>query len=373
MNSRFRRVRVGGVCAAGVALVTSLMTLGGSAGASNTTSSAQIAAATAEVLAAMKTPTGINQTVPLKTKPAKGKTIVFIQCDLASCADIGSGIKAGANALGWNYKQLSYQNANPTTLVTAMQQALAYHPTAVSFSGQPQSLWASEIPAYQMAHAIIIPVVIGPNPVSKTVPVNIGDFTAGGTSLGNWFIKDSKGKGHALIVDIPAFPVLTEYKTGAIAAIKKNCPACVVSSFEGTLPEVGGGTLVPDIVAALQKDPSIKYLLLTDDIFYSSLPSALKAAGLTGIKIAGGQPEGSDLQNIVNGTESAGVLISNPILGWEVVDSVARYLEHMRIAPLDGGTQQQLLTSANVKSFNLKYYITPRNYPSLFKKLWKVG
>ena len=373
MNSRFRRLRVGGVCAAGVALVASLLTFGGLAAASNTTSHAQVAAAWKQALAAMKTPTGINQTVPLKSKPPRGKTIVFIQCDLAACADIASGVQAGAKALGWNYKQLNYQNANPTTLVTAMQQALAYHPTAVSFSGQPQSLWASEIPAYQKAHAIIIPVVIGPNGTSKTVPVNIGDFTAGGNSLGNWFISNSHGKGHALIVDIPAFPVLTEYKTGALAVIHKNCPACVISSFEGTLPEVGGGTLVPDVVAALQKDPSIKYVLLTDDIFYSSLPSALKAAGLTGIKIAGGQPEGSDLQNIANGTESAGVLISNPILGWEVVDSVARYLEHMPIPRLDGGTKQQLLTSANIKSYNLNYYIAPRNYPSLFKKLWKVG
>lgn len=378
MNLHLNRFRAGKVgtagavaVAMGIASLASVVPVGASPNPH--TSHSQLAAAKAEVAIAMKTPTGIDQTIPLKTKPPKGKTVVWLQCELSSCADMGKGIKAAATALGWHYKQLNFLTSDSTTLITALHQALIYKPTAVSFSGAPQALWASVLPAYRAAKVPIIPVVIGPNRTSPDVPVNLGDFTQGGTSLGDWFISNSNGKGHALIVDIPAFPVLTEYKTGALRAIAKNCSSCVTTNFEGTLTEVGSGTLVPDIVAALQKDPSVNYVLCSDDIFISSLPSALKAAGITNVKIAGGQPEPSDLQNITSGSESAGVNISNTILGWEVVDSVARWVEGMKIPYEDGGTKQQLLVASNVKSDNLTSYVTPTNYPSLYKKLWKVG
>lgn len=341
--------------------------------ASAPASAAGLAAARQAVAAALRTPTRINQTVPLAAAPARGKTLVFIQCELAACADIGSGVQAGAKAVGWSYKQLSFTSSNPSSLVTAMQQALQYHPFAVSFSGIPEALWASEVPAYQRAGVLLLPVVTGPLTTSATVPVNIGDFTAGGEALGNWFVADSAGKGKALIVNLPAFPVLTEYATGMRQAISANCPACSTTSFDGTLAEITSGQFVPSIVTALKKDPSITYVLVSDDIFISSLPSALKAAGLNGIKVAGGQPEPSDLANIRNGSESAAVLVSNQILGWMVVDSAARLSEGMTVPSGDGGAPLQLLTAANVGSPDLAAHVAPADYPQQFSALWKVG
>lgn len=343
----------------------------GAAGSGN--GAAGVAAAQTAVQTAKATPAKIDQTVALKSRPETGKTIVFIQCELAACADIGSGVKAGAEALGWNFKELNFKTSDPTTLISAMKQALQYKPYAVSFSGEAAPVWASEVPAYKSAGVYIVPVVIGPMTTSPTVPVNIGDFTAGGVTLGNWFIGDSGGSGHALLVNVPTFPVLTEYVDGMKQAIGQNCPGCKTSSFDGTLSQIGSGQFVPAIVAKVKQDPSIGYVLCSDDIFISGLSSALKAAGLSKVKIAGGQPEPSDLQAIQAGSESAAALISNPILGWMVDDSLARLSEGMTVSEGDGGAPQQLLVKDNVTSTDLNTYVTPTDYPAQFKTLWQVG
>jgi len=324
------------------------------------------------VATAMKAPTKIFQTVPLKSKPAN-KTLIFLRCELPTCADIGSGVQAGAAALGWTYKTISFKTSDPTTLISAMKQALQYKPFAVVFSGAPQAEWASQIPSYKAAGAYLIPVVTGPTTTSTTVPVEIGDFTDGGVALGNWLTQDSGGKGHALIEDVPSFPILTEYANGIKQAVSAHCTGCQLTSFNGTPDELGNGSLVPSLISQLKRDPSINYVLSTDLEFLAELPSQLKAAGITNVKIAGGQPEPTDLQNIKTGVESAAALISNPILGWMAVDSAARLSEGMTVPAGDSGAPQQLLTKANVTSNNLDDYVLPKDYPAQFKTLWQVG
>jgi ribose transport system substrate-binding protein len=326
------------------------------------------------VTAALKAPTTINQTVPLKTKPAAGKAIIFLQCELAACADIGSGVSAGAKAIGWQYSQINWKSTDPTTLITAMGQAINAHPYAVSFSGIPEAVWQGEISKFQQAGVKLIPVVTGPlSSTSSTVPTTIGDFTQSGQQLADWFTADSGAKGGALLVDTPAFPILTETVKGASQEISSACPSCTTSSFNGTLAQVTGGSFGSSIVTALQKDPSLKYIIDSDDTFISSLPSALKAAGLGGVKIAGGQPQPSDLSAIQSGSESAASLINNPLLGWMVIDTLARLSQGMTVPPGDSGAPAQLLTKANVTSTNLNSYAVPSNYQAQFKKLWKVG
>jgi ribose transport system substrate-binding protein len=334
---------------------------------------AAVAAAQAAVTKAMVAPTKILQTVPLKSKPP-AKTIVFLQCELSSCGAIGSGVQAGAKALGWTFKSIPFKTTDATTLISAMKQALQYHPYAVTFSGTPEAIWSSEIPAYRAAGAKIIPIVIGPlSSVSATVPVEIGDFTSSGTALGDWFIADSGGKGDALVFNIPAFPVLTQVADGIQNAIKSGCPGCQMSSLQGTLPEVGAGQIPSVIVTALKKNPNIKYLLTSNLLLVSGVVSALKTAGLSDVKVAGDQPESSDLQGIQGGTEYAATISGNPILGWMAVDSAARLAEGMIVPPGDSGTPLHLLTKQNLSSTNLNAYILPSDYAAQFEALWHLG
>jgi ribose transport system substrate-binding protein len=145
----------------------------------------------------------------------------------------------------------------------------------------------------------IIPIVIGPiSSVTPAVPVEIGDFTSSGNALANWFIADSGGTGKALVFNLPAFPVLTQVATGIQNQIKSGCPGCQVTSLDGTLPEISSGAIPSALVVALKKTPSATYLLTSNLLLVSGAVSALKAAGLFDVKVAGDQPESTDLQGI---------------------------------------------------------------------------
>ena len=319
----------------------------------------------------MATPTALYQT-PLKSKPTP-HTIVFMNNQTPQSANLLEGVQDGAKLAGWTFKSVNFDDSNPATLVTGMQQALQYKPFAVVVSSFPESLWKSEIPAYQKAGVKIIALVIGPQATSATVPVNIGDFTDGGKVLADWFVSDSGAKGQALMVDLPSYPILTESKTGALAEISRLCPACKVSEFEGTLAEVSSSSLVPNIVTALRKDPSIHYVLDTDLAFIEGLAEQLKAAGITGVKIAGTQPLPQDLAAVKAGTQSSAVVISNLLLGWLCTDSALRLSEGMKVPPGDNGVPSVLLTSSNTKTTNLAEYGVPAGFAQQFAKLWKVG
>ena len=112
---------------------------GGSGGAAASTGpkSAEAAAAQKVLDQYKNTPTTITQTEALPSAPPKGKTMVWLNCDIQTCTAQGAGLKAAAEAAGWTYEQINYQSANPATLTAAFNRALAMKPTVVIESGVP--------------------------------------------------------------------------------------------------------------------------------------------------------------------------------------------------------------------------------------------
>lgn len=331
--------------------------------------SSGLAAAQQAVTAAEKTPSSIDQTTPLNSAPPAGKTVVFIQDEIPQSGVIGQGEQAAAKAAGWKFITLNYQSANTASLIQAMNQALQYHPVSVSFAGEPEAVWASEIPAYQSAGVAIIPTVIGPQAPSGPVKANLGHFETSGVGLGNWFIADSHGTGDAMLVDVPTFPVLTEVMTGVKQALSANCPQCKTVAFNGTLNEVENQTFVSSVVSALRQNPSVKYVLSSDLLFLSGLHSALATADITGVQIAGAQPEPADFSGVAAGTESAVVVNSNTLIGWTVADVTFRIAEGMPVSADDGGEPYQLETKSNISVGDTT---EPTNYQSAYLSLWHL-
>ena len=132
-------------CGSSTSSSSSTTTSTGSATTTSTSSAASNSAVTAaqqKVQVAEKPPTSIAQTTPLTRKPPH-ETIVWTLCENTACVDIGKGMQEAAQALGWTYKTVPYQSANPATLVTALHTALQYHPFAVGLSGVPEPAWSS--------------------------------------------------------------------------------------------------------------------------------------------------------------------------------------------------------------------------------------
>lgn len=331
--------------------------------------------AQAIVDAASKEPTAIKQTVPLTGKVKPGLTYVFLQCELQQCKEVGDGAEEAATALGWTTKRINWSTSDPATLISALKQALQYNPVAVTPTAYPQALWASVIPDYQKAGVLIVPASVGYLTISKTVPGGAfiaPDYRTDGETIGSWFIADSKAKGHALSVGITAFEVLKASSDGTVDAIKTNCPNCAVTSLDLTTAQLGSNGAVPAIVAALQKDPSITYVLTSNGAFLSGLPAALKAAGLNGIKIAGNAPNSENLQDLVSGTESAWTGETIVESGWQVIDIAARASLGMTVQPGDGGRVTQLLLQSNVGTPTPSLE-KPAGYRNQYKKLWLLS
>ncbi len=343
----------------------------------------EVAAAKAIVAAAETPPTHINQTAPLTSAPPKGKTFVFLQCEVAACTDEATGMKAATAAVGWNFKTIPFQSANPATLVSAMQQALQYDPVAVAFSGLPEVTWQSEIPAYQKAGVILIPADIGPlTTPSPVVPYDIDAVNGVKTAAmqnAAWITEKSNGSGKVLVVNVPSFSVLALYADTFISDLSKQCPGCTTTSIDATIPEVDAGQIDSLIVSALQKDPTINYVSIVDGAFADGLPSALAAAGLTGkVQITGTGADVSNETNILQGGDfKAFTALAVIIQGWVMVDAALRHEEGMPVtASGDGGLPGMLLTKSSMTKYHIpaaNSFNFPSDYAQQFMALWHVG
>ncbi|WP_283234690.1 sugar ABC transporter substrate-binding protein [Candidatus Protofrankia californiensis] len=374
---------------AGVALVTAITACGssstpsGSDGPSSSSSStassggssSEVEKANAFIKPYLTPPTKISITEPLASPPPAGKTLVYLQCEQPQCQVIGVGVQAAAEAAGWQFKSIPFQSTNPSTLTSGLTQALRYNPVAVSVVAAPYALWSGSVPQYQQAGVPIIPVFVGPAESSSTIIANVAnpDYAAlQGQLLSAWFIADSNAKGKVLSVSIPDYPYLGAVSAGFEAAVPNGCSACEVTKIKVGIPDVGNGSINSTIVSALRKDPSIKYVAVSNSAFVQALPAALGAAGLTGkVKIVGCCGSRAEEEGLKSGQFSAVTGIGSYYAGWLVVDAAIRHAQGLPIPANEGFPSLGLLTKDSQIPPS-DSYDQPADYADQFKALWKI-
>lgn len=337
--------------------------------------SAQVAAAKAAVAKDEQIPTTIPVTQALKSPAPKGKTIVFLQCEVAECHTFDIGVEAAAKAVGWTVKTIPFTLANSATLISAMNQALQYKPVAVAFSGPPEALWKQEVPAYDKAGVPLIPSFVGPVSSDKAIIGDVGETTPeeSGRMLAEWIIADSNGKANILLQNIPQTPYQALVAGTFKQTIQSGCSACKITEIDSTVADEDAGTIPAQVVSALQKDPSVNYVFGIFGPIMDDLPSQLQSAGLNGkVKVvlsAGDIVNEADLRT---GTVSAVTGEAAYYSGWADVDVALRHLEGMTVPASDEALPIQLLVKSNLKQPSASYDY-PTDYPQEFEKLWHVS
>jgi ribose transport system substrate-binding protein len=354
---------------------------GGSTGGSGDSSAGADASATVSKAAAfikpyLTAPTVIPLTVALKSAPVPGKTIVFLQCELSQCKGIGLGVQQAAQLIGWTFKTIPYQSTNPSTLASALDQALQYKPAAVSFTSPPYAIWSQKVAVYKKAGIPLIPSFTGEVPIDSTIIANPASkeyAELNGEILGNWFIADSGAKGNALSVSVNDFPYLAGTSDGFNSTVKSQCPGCKLTKLNVGIPDVGSGTINSIIVSALRKNPSINYVVPVDAVFAGALPSALAAAGLAGkVKIAGCCGDTTTEAGLTTGQFSAITGVNGFYAGYITVDAALRSVEGSPIPKNEGILPVGLLVKGtSVKPADSFNY--PTDFVDQFKKLWKLS
>jgi ribose transport system substrate-binding protein len=338
--------------------------------------SAEVAAAQAFIKPYLTPPTKIPLTVPLKSAPQRGKTIVFLQCELSQCKGIGLGVQAAAQVVGWTFKTIPYQSTNPSTLATALDQALAFKPVAVALTSPPYAIWSQKVAEYKAAGVALIPSFTGDVPINSTIianPASTEYAALNGKILANWFIADSGAKGHVLSVSVNDFPYLAGTSNGFNSTVASNCSACKVTALNVGIPDVGSGNINTIITSALRKDPSINYVAPVDAAFAAALPAQLAAAGLSGkVKVLGCCGDTTTEAGLATGQFSAITGVNGFYAGFITVDAALRQAEGSPIPSNEGILPVGLLLKGTtVKPADSFQY--PLDFITQFKALWKLG
>ena len=323
-------------------------------------------------------PTSILVTTPLKSKPDPGETFVYLQCEASSCKVEADALNAATSAIGWDLKIYNYEQSNPATLISAMEQVLTLDPkpVAVAFDGLPEALWAAEIPKFKDAQIAILPSYLGPTTIEYPVLTNIGgstDVASYGEILADWVATDSGGTAKVLLQSVNDFPILKVFSDTFRETLATNCPGCSVTEVNNTLAQVGGGEVASTVISGLQKDPALNYVVGCNGLFLNGLPSALAAAGLTGkVKVAAESANATNLTDLQTGKADAFVGIPLGYGAWLWIDAILRYLQGLPFDPANGGLPKQLLTK-EVPFVVSDSYDKPADYQEQFKKLWLVA
>jgi hypothetical protein len=385
MSKRLSRLTVG--CVGAVVLVAATVACGSSshsgstssssAGSSQTNSSANLAEANTILAQASQPTTSIPQTVPLPTTPPEGKTIVYLyDGTVTSQTILASEVKLAAEAVGWNYDGITFEQSNPATLEAGLLSALVKHPTIVASAAQqyPQ-LGASVISAYASAKIPLIFAGQGsPLPANKLLIGNPGGpevYDIAGKDMAAWFVAASKGEGKVLAIEIPALQVLTPFDTSFQQEMDALCPSCQIKNVNLTISQATGGQAASVVIAALQSNPGYKYVLFSDGTFASGITSALAAADLSDVSVAGYDMLAEQAADLRAGTEAAWAGLDLNTYGCEIMDLALRYVENAPGSSNDDAMPTRIFTHANIGSATT--YDEPANVLQQFEKLWKVS
>ena len=127
-----------------------------------------------------------------------------------------------------------------------------------------------------------------------------------------------------LVVNLPAFPILSAQAEGASAAFE-TCTGCTVKSLDLTLDDLTSGGTANAIISFLQSNPDVNYMYLTYSGFSPGLAEALESAGMSDkVKIAGTQGLQPQMQAIIDGKDAVWTALPQEYAMWTLADQMAR-------------------------------------------------
>lgn len=273
-----------------------------------------------------------NSTLNIGDAPSaapEGKTVYYMTCSVAVCAEIQVGVEAAAKALGWTFKSTSHQDT-PETVAAAFDAAIAAKPDVIFESGVPREWFASQLATLQ---EMKIPVIAWSMPEGyepgNGIAANIlsqDDYYFYGVLMADYAVANSKNK-NIRFVGLPVFPVLSLVQQGFTDELAKICPECKLETQEVAIADIGVN-LPGQIVSALQADKELDFIVYAFGGMMYGVPDALDAAGLIDQAKAVSQAGGPmNFDFIAKGRHQLGeVALASELLGWRAVDMAASIL-----------------------------------------------
>jgi ribose transport system substrate-binding protein len=371
---RYRRAL--GLAAAAATLAVVAAGCGSSSGSGSTSaastgkgvSSSTISKAQAVMAQATKRPTAITVTKPIGKPIPSGKKLAFISCGTSQCSLQGKIIAEAASHLGWTSKTIA-TDGSPTQIQSAFTSALRTGVDAVILNASTKEAIAKQL-AQAKAKGVAYVGCCSTDSVGGGYLYNTST-PAQNAKIGKYLaapvVADSKGKANTLYVDIPAFTILGALGQSFQQAYKAYCPSCGYAKIDVSLPQLANAPNT--IVSYLRSHPNVNYVALSvTDALGTGLPAALKAAGLTKVKIVGQGGDPTAFQEVSQGQVLALVPFDYYDVDYQMVDALAR---HFAGVPIEQTAPPLwLLTKSSLPSDFTKLFPSVESYQSQFLKLW---
>jgi ABC-type sugar transport system substrate-binding protein len=331
---------------------------------------AGLAKAQAIVTSEIQEPTAITDTVKVTKPIPKGLTVDFIPCGSTECTLEGDIVKQAATSVGWNTDILS-NDGTPQGDKAAFAQAVRNKAAAVLYTAIPASTFASDLPALK-ANGTFISACCVTDPVGPTTgigyvidgPAQVGPV--GGTQAA-WIAVDSKEKANSVFVNIPAFAILATQATYFKTAMATYCPTCGASEIDIALANIASA---PDtIVSYLRAHPSVNYVVASTDAITIGLPEAIKAAGLTNVKIVGQGATPTNIEYLHSGQQAADVAFPYYEVMYAMFNAAVQYKAGMPVAA-SVAPPKWLLIPANAPQTTATVFPVVKGYQAQYEALW---
>jgi ABC-type sugar transport system substrate-binding protein len=364
-----------GVAAVGAALAFAVAACGSSSDSSSSNAAAGEAGSSSTVTKAQavmaegaKRPSDITVTAPIDKPIPSGKKLVFVSCGTSSCQLQGSIIEKAAAHLGWTTKTIA-TDGSPTQVQDGFTTALRTGADAVIINAVTRDAVAKQL-AQAKAKGVAYVGCCSTDQVGDGYLYNTStpDQNAQiGKYLSAAIVADAKGKANTLYVDIPAFTILGSLGEALKKDYQTYCPSCGFSKIDVPLPQLASAPNL--IVSYLRSHPDVNYVALSvTDALGTGLPAALKAAGLTKVKIVGQGADPTAYQELAQGQILALVPFDYFSVDYQMVDALAR---HFAGVPIEQTPPSRwLLTKDNLPSDYTKLFPAVPDYESKFLKLW---
>src|SRR4051794_22809348 len=324
--------------------------------------------AKAVVAAATKRPTAITVSTPVGKAVPTGKKLVFISCGAAACQAQGKIVAGAASQLGWSSKTVA-TDGSPQQVQSGFDTALRSGADGIILNATTRAAVAKQLKAAQAKKVAFVGCCstekVGPDYLYNTgTPEQNAKI---GTYLASLIASDSGGKANTLYVDIPAFTILASLGTSLQQEYAKYCPGCGWAKIGVPLPRLADATNI--IVSYLRSHPKVNYVALSvTDALGTGLPAALKAAGLSKVKIVGQGGDPTAFQGIAQGQILGLVPFDYYNVDYQMVDALAR---HFAGAPVEQTPPPiWLVTKDNLPSNYTKVFPDVENFQNQFLALW---
>lgn len=323
-------------------------------------------------------PTKITQTEEITGEVPKGKQVIWIQCSVPACIALGKPFEEATKALGWTLKTISH-NGTPEGVKNAYAQAVREAPDAVVSSGYPRVMFETELAELKAKNIPVIQLNVSDDPGDAITSVVDGRKRVKdiGEQQAIFVAADSGGAGNVLWVT-STFPILqpqfdgVDGEGGFKPTLEELCKDCKVDTLEIPIDALATGA-PQRVVAHLQANPDINYVMCAFADLITPLPGALADAGLAGkVKVAGYAQNESISTAVAQGKVAAVVGYPGPEDMWQIADQLMRIFMGLPFEADYSDLPSWIITKDAVPS-TTEYYPLVADYQAQYKALWGVS